>query len=73
MDAMSLDLKNIAVHPSSSNLLFQNAFYWDWYIRLRVRITVSTGADLSINLDEISTEFQDLWQGSSACIFLDHY
>jgi hypothetical protein len=56
--------EKLDLNSSSSDLSFEETFVWDWYIRLKVRFPVNTDAELSTNLEDISKEFDGLWQGS---------
>jgi hypothetical protein len=65
-EALSADLRKLAVDISSMNLSFHDDFIWDWYIRLKVQLPVNGGEDLSSNLEDIAGEFKKIWAGSLA-------
>jgi hypothetical protein len=73
MDATSLDLANLTVDSSPSQLSFEDRFVldWDWYIRLKVTFPQhDTAKDLEAKLQLISKEFEEFWRGNIKIISL---
>jgi hypothetical protein len=63
MDAISLDLANLAVDSSPSQFSFDETFVWEWYIRLKITFPDHiTAADLSAHITQILKEFDDFWR-----------
>ena len=62
MDATSLDSAKLAMESSPSQLLFEDSFVWEWYIRLKVTFPDHyNAADLATNINEALKEFEEFW------------